>query len=136
MSENKASTTGVRYLLAKRDSYSDGAQRVHSDNNDVLTTVLGVKYQPTWKIGCKTVKPMARVATTYDVISDDSTANVNVLGGGSYRMEGKRLHRLGFETGVGLETSVKDWTFSVEYDGGFRQDFQSHTGMLKAKYNF
>ena len=127
---------GLRYILAKQDGYNDGAQYIKSDDNDLLTGVLGVKYSTNIKAKDLTFAPNIRLAATYDFISDNSVANVNVIGGGNYQITGERLKRFGVETGVGLETTYGDWNLSLDYNGSFKKDYQSHTGMLKAKYNF
>ncbi len=127
---------GLRYILAKQDAYSDGAQYIKSDNNDLLTGILGAKYSADIKTKDFTFAPNIRLAATYDFISDNSVANVNIIGGGNYQITGERLKRFGIETGVGVETTWGDWNLSLDYNGSFKKDFQSHTGMLKAKYNF
>ena len=128
--------SGLRYILVDQDAYNDGAQRISSKNNDVLTAVMGVKYAADVKTAGWTFTPTARFAVTYDLLSSNSKANVSIIDGGSYQITGKRLNRLGFEAGVGIGTSVDNWDFTLEYNGGFRKDFQNHSGMLKAKYNF
>ncbi len=127
---------GLRYLLADQESYNDGAQRIKSDKTDVLTGVAGIKYQTNMKAKDWTFTPNLRLSATYDMMSDNSKANVSVIGGGNYQITGKRLERFGVETGIGVEATYGDWNLSLDYNGGFRKDFQSHTGMLKAKYNF
>jgi len=127
---------GLRYLLVDQKDYNDGVQTVRSDNSEVLTGVVGVKYTANIKANDWTFKPTLRLAATYDVKSDDSKANVTVTGGGNYQITGERLHRFGTEAGVGVGATCGDWELSVDYNGSFRKDFQSHTGMLKAKYNF
>ena len=127
---------GARYLLAKQDAYFDGLQRVASNNTDVLTGVVGVKYKTSVQAKDWTFKPTLRLAATYDFHSSDSTAHVTLPGGSGYQIVGERLKRFGVETGVGLETTLKDWTIGLEYNGNFRKDYQSHTGMLKAKDSF
>lgn len=127
---------GLRYILAKQDAYSDGAQYIKSDDNDLLTGILGAKYSADIKTKDFTFAPNIRLAATYDFISDNSVANVNIIGGGNYQITGERLKRFGVETGVGVETTWGDWNLSLDYNGSFKKDFQSHTGMLKAKYNF
>lgn len=127
---------GARYLLAKQDAYFDGLQRVASNDTDVLTGVVGVKYKISVQAKDWTFKPTLRLAATYDLHSSDSTAHVTLPGGSGYQIVGERLKRFGVETGVGLETTLKDWTVGLEYTGNFRKDYQSHTGMLKAKYSF
>ena len=127
---------GLRYILADQKAYNDGAQRISSDDNDVLTGVMGVKYMANLKAEDWTFKPTLGLAATYDVISDNSKANVNIIGGGNYQILGERLHRFGVETNVGVGATYGDWDLFVDYNGGFRKDFQTHTGTVKAKYNF
>ncbi len=131
-----APEAGLRYLLLDQESYTDGAQRIKSDKNDLLTGVAGVRYLKAFNADKATFTPHANLAITYDFISDGSEANVYVIGGGDYQVNGKRLHRFGVEAGAGLTMSVGAWDLSADYHGGFRKDFQSHTGMLKVKYNF
>ena len=127
---------GLRYLIVDADSYFDGMQRISSDSDDVLTAVMGVKYQTKVKAKCIEFKPNARVALTYDVISDNSNANISVLGGSNYSVEGNRLHRLGVEADVGVTATVKNIDVTLEYNGAFRQDYKSQGGMLRIKYHF
>ncbi len=127
---------GLRYILIDQENYNDGIQEVSSKNNDVLTAVLGLQYKTQIQTEKFVFDPKARIAATYDILSDNSEAVVSLIGGGSYQVDGKRLHRLGFEAGVGVDTSVDNWDFSLEYNASLRQDYQSHTGMLKATYNF
>ena len=107
-----------------------------TDNNDVLTGVAAIKYHQAYQAKDWTFKPNLRLGATYDMMSDNGQSVVNVIGGSSYQINSKRLNRFGVETGVGVEAIVGDWNLSLDYNGGFRADFQSHTGMLKAKYNF
>ncbi len=58
------------------------------------------------------------------------------IGGMNYVVNGERLERFGVEAGLGFESGVDNWTFSVGYDLGLRKDYHSHTRMLKAKYDF
>lgn len=127
---------GARYLLVDQDAYNDGVQRIKSDKNDTLTAVAGVKYQAVVKTDDVTFVPRLRLAATYDVKSDASEANVQVVGGGNYQITGERLHRFGVEAGVGVTATVGAWDVSLDYFGGYRKDYQSHTGLLKAQYNF
>ena len=127
---------GMRYLFVDQKSYNDGAQRIKADNSDVLTGVLGIKYTANLKAQDWEFEPTLRLATTYDILSEDHKTNVNIIGGGNYQISGKRLRRFGVETGLGVVASYGNWDFSADYNGGFRKDFQSYTGMLKAKYNF
>ena len=127
---------GLRYLLVDQKSYDDGIQKISTSNNDVLTAVLGAKYGYKVKAKDWMFTPNVRLAATYDVMSDGSKAVASITGGSSYQITGERLHRLGFEAGVGVTSTWNNWDFTLSYDGGFRKDYQSHTGTLKAKYHF
>lgn len=74
--------------------------------------------------------------TTYDIISDESLASVNVLSGGSYQIEGEKLNRFGVEAGVGVSATLNNLDVSIDYLGGFKKDYQNHSGMIKATYHF
>ncbi len=127
---------GLRYLDVDADSYQDGMQRIRSNHDDVLTAVAGIKYTTDVKTKDVIFKPTARLSATYDVMSDNSRANVSVIGGNNYAIDGKRLHRFGVEAGAGVTASVDNIDITLEYMGAFRQDYKSQGGMLKARYNF
>ena len=128
---------GLRFTHVSQDSYTDFVgQQISVEDNDILTLVAGAKYSKTFE-GENGIHwtPKARAALTYDIMSDDNNANVNIAGI-NYDINGKRLDRFGVEAGVGLEADINNWNFSIGYDVGIREDYISHTGMLKAKYNF
>ena len=128
--------TGLKFTHIDRESYKDTiGQRINDDNMDILTASLGLKYSKNIVKEDYIFKPKARIATTYDLISDDTNAIVNIETT-SYNIKGDKLHRFGIESGIGAEIDVGNWTFSAEYDLGVRKDYTNHTGMLKAKYNF
>ena len=123
-------------MLADQESYNDGAQNISTDKNDVLTAIMGVKYSTSVKANEWKLAPSVRLAATYDLMSDNSKANVNIIGGGNYQITGERLHRFGVEAGAGITATLRNVDLTLDYNGGFRKDFQSHTGMLKATYHF
>ncbi len=127
---------GFRYLLIDADSYDDGMQRVRSKRDDVLTAVAGIKYATRLKSKGILFKPSVKLAATYDVVSDNSSANILVSGGNSYNVDGSRLHRFGVEAGAGVTASLGNIDLTVEYNGAFRQDYKSQGGMIRARYNF
>lgn len=130
---------GLRYNRIHRDGYTDSVgQRVSSDTMDVLTAVAGVKIGKDFATdqGMRW-RPEARVAMTYDLVSDKENAVVGLLNGSSYFVEGERLDRFGIEAGLGLTVDVNDNLEAVVgYEGRFREDYTDHTGMISAKYKF
>ena len=127
---------GLRYLVVDADSYYDGMQRIHSNRDNVLTAVAGIKYTTSYKAKGIDFKPNVRLAATYDIVSDNSRSNISVIGGSNYSIEGSRLHRFGFEAGAGVTASIDNIDITLEYNGAFRQDYKSQGGMIKARYNF
>ena len=127
---------GLRLTHIDRDNYTDSfGQHVKTDGIDVLTASMGVNYSTTVTTKDQKWSPKAHFALTYDLLSDDANATVNVANS-VYDIKAEKLNRFGVEAGVGAEISVGNWDFSAEYDLGTRKDYLSHTGMLKAKYNF
>ena len=128
---------GLRFTHITQDDYTDYVgQHISVDDNDILTLVAGAKYSKTFtgEDGIHWT-PKARAAVTYDVIKDDNNANVDIAGI-NYDVTGEKINRLEFEVGLGIEADVNNWNFSVGYDAGIREDYISHTGMFRARYNF
>ena len=128
---------GLRFTHISQDDYTDYVgQHISVDDNDILTLVAGAKYSKTFtgEDGIHWT-PKARAAVTYDVIKDDNNANVDIAGI-NYDVTGEKINRLEFEVGLGIEADVNDWNFSIGYDAGIREDYISHTGMFRARYNF
>ena len=127
---------GLHYTLADQESYVVAGNRVHSDKSDLLTGSVGIRYAKMFRSEKIQWSPHINGGITYDFASDNSKTNVEIVHGNNYQINGKRLHRFGVEAGAGVAMSVGAWDLSADYHGGYRKDFQSHTGMLKAKYNF
>ena len=130
---------GMRYYRISQDGYTDtlGTQ-VSSSDSDILTGVLGVRMGTQWQ-PCSTavLKPEFRVAMTYDLVDADNDSIVALANGATYRVEGETLDRFGVEMGVGVTAQVYDnIELGLSYEGGFRGDYQNHTGMINAKYKF
>ena len=134
--------TGLRYNNIHRDDYVDGAgQAVKAETMDVMTAVAGVKVGKDL-VSCFGLnefywRPEARLAATYDLISDRENSVVSLANGSGYVVEGQRLNRFGIEAGVGVTFYLTpDVESSIGYEGKFRKDFQDHTGYVSAKYKF
>ena len=133
---------GLRYNNIHRDDYVDGAgQAVKAETMEVMTAVAGVK------VGKDLVscfgsnefywRPEARLAATYDLISDKENAVVSLSNGSGYVVKGQRLNRFGVEAGAGVTFYLSpDVESSVGYEGKFRSHYQDHTGYVSAKYKF
>lgn len=130
---------GLRYARFKRDGYRDTAdQYVSSDTSDILTAIMGVKFEKQFTTcGGTRWKPEARLAATYDLITDEDNALVTLNNGAAYEAKGEHLKRFGVEFGAGVNIEVNDKVdISFGYEGHFRKDYQDHTGMVSAIYKF
>ena len=133
---------GLRYNNIHRDNYVDSArQAVKAETMDVLTAVAGLKVGKDL-VSCFGLhevywRPEARLAATYDLISDKENAVVSLSNGSGYVVKGQRLNRFGIEAGAGVTFYLSpDVESSVGYEGKFRKDYQDHTGYVSAKYKF
>lgn len=128
---------GLRYYHIKRDGYMDSAmQYVSSDTMDILTAVLGVKFEGNVRteLGSRFVV-RTHANLTYDLITDRDNAYVGLQNGSSYLVKGDSLERLGVEVGGSIGFNLNEAIdISIGYEGRFREDFQDHTGILSAKH--
>ena len=133
---------GLRYNNIHRDNYVDSAgQAVKAETMDVMTAVAGLKVGKDL-VSCFGLhevywRPEARLAATYDLISDKENAVVSLSNGSGYVVKGQRLNRFGIEAGADVTFHLSpDVESSVGYEGKFRKDYQDHTGYVSAKYKF
>ena len=132
INENLDVNIGSRFNHITVDDYIDMAgQSVSIDDMNFMTVLGGFSYG---KQG-QNWTPVIHIAATYDVLSDDYIANVD-LGGSGYVINGENIDPFGIEAGISLETNGYIWDFSIGYDIEWHSNFISHTGKAKLKYNF
>ncbi len=128
---------GLRYLLVNQETYTDEAgQTVHTPNSDLLTAVVGLGYKKRMNAQTFFFDFTAGVNATYDVITDNVQSGVDIAGQTAYTIQGEEIHRFGTEWTIGAETHFQNWSFNLDYDFGLKENFTSHTVILKAKYDF
>lgn len=136
---NVTPEAGLRYFRISQDGYTDAAgSTVGSEDNEVLTAVVGAKVNKAWEVSPSVViKPQARLAMTYDLVDADNNSVITLANGATYRVEGETMDRFGAEVDVGVAAEVTDnFEFALTYSGNFRGDFQNHAGLINAKYKF
>ena len=123
---------GSRYLRTSQDDYTDTiGQKISVQDDKVLTVRSGTKY--TGKTG--TIIPTMRLELTYDVMSNDRLAMVDIRNS-AYQITGKNINPFGVQYGLGIMSNIDNLNLSLNYDIEWRADFVSHTGRIKAKYTF
>lgn len=125
---------GLRYMRLRRDGYTDTArQHVSADDTNMLTGIAGIKLSGTYGV----FSPEIRFSATYDFIADKSCAPVTLTNGTSYIVESDRLHRWGFEGGIGVLMKIDAALEAfLSYDGVFRTHYTDHSATIGVKYSF
>ena len=127
---------GLRTTYLMPDDYEDSlGQKVTNKDVFALSAAALLKYRNTYELNEYTVRPNVYAGLTYDLTDDGSNTAVRI-NEMNYDIIGKRLPRLGGEAGFAVEVSHDNIDLSVGYDMGYREDYISHTGMIKLRYNF
>ena len=130
---------GLRYTHIDADDYENSLGIKNSlKDTDYMTLTLGGKYARGFKTKYKHISwlPEVHGLLKYDVISDDSTAVVTMPGVDSYSISGDGLAKFGVELGLGITMKYFNADWTLDYDLEVRQDYTSHTGRIKWRYNF
>lgn len=131
---------GLRYSSLSTDSRADSiGQQINSTSATVASAIAEVRFSKDYvsEDGERYWKPELRLGLTYDLSSDDNDAEVTLPNGSFYTVHGDALDKAAAEIGFGVTYLVSDRTdIYFGYNGEFRKDYTSHTGMLNFRYNF
>lgn len=128
---------GARYLHVTTDGHERLLGYVDDSKSSFLSAVAGLKYAfDIQDTGSVRWTPELRALATYDVIADKNGATVYVPGGSIYHVAGDRMSRGGGELGMGLTAEWRGLELSLNYDLQLREDYLSHTGMVKLRCEF
>ena len=111
---------------------------VRSQDYDMLQSGLGLKLERPFKIKSGTIVSEARFKWLYDFIGDrqETTATFSG-GGGSFATEGFDPARNSFDIGTKLSLITEGgWSFEVNYDFQYKEDFRAHAGWAGSRYRF
>ncbi len=114
---------------------------VDSDQTNLLTGRLGTELGKAFSTadGSK-IRPSVHAAYLHDLIQDNQTATTNFIGtgtAGSFNTDGVNQSRDGFNAGVGVNLlTVGRLDLSATYDYEWRDRFDGHSGLVRARYNF
>lgn len=132
------STIGMRYTYLDNDKHTSAAGlEIDSKDSQIITGVIGTKVSQDYALSDKWVlTPSVFANLTYDFKSAKNQADVRIGNAAAYQFDGDRLHKAGVEAGVGLVARSGNAELHLDYEGAFRRDNYSHTGLVKFKYNF
>lgn len=130
------SEAGLRYTRMTPDDYVDAlGQNVRPNDQELTTAIAALHIRPDYDYNLYKIRPAAYVGLSYDISDPDRKTDV-VIANAAYQIKSQKMPRLGVEGGVGADISAGGWDFSAEYDFDIRENYRSHTGMLKIRYNF
>jgi outer membrane autotransporter protein len=132
-----------------------GFQAVHYDNNaykeigagaadltvgDLIVnsyaTTLGAKATTTLATSWGDFRPEIKLAWIHELNNSPIPTN-STLGGVNFTTTTPRAAPDGLQTTLAFTLQKTDrLSFRAEYDGDLRSDYQSHTGLIKAEWNF
>lgn len=131
---------GLRYLRAVTDHYdeSGSSANLSVDRRGVnsLTHDIGAKLS--WKLDSAwgRLVPEIRLAWTHDYVQGP-IASSGIIGGQIFSSTVSRTNPDGGKLNLALTLDgTDDFSLRAEYEGEVRPDYQSHTGLLKAAWEF
>ena len=133
----------TNYVHVAPDNYTESGAGgtgldTEIDNLDILE--LGVSFDMSYDYQTNggMMQPHLSAGYRYDVIDDEVQASSTFIGGGpAFQTEGFDPAEHRFDLGAGFTYfSSNNWEFTADYVYDFRTDFDSHSGVLKAAYNF
>lgn len=133
----------AQYTFLTQDSYTETGSNanlhVKSDDINVFKTGLGAKLAYPIVDGGITYTPRLSAGWYYDLIGDEAgtTSNFSSAAATTFVSKGADVARSAFKLGTGLDILSQDnVTLSVDYNWESKEDFDSHTGELKARFAF
>lgn len=138
-------SVNVDYLYVDVDDYTEtGAaglslQNVETEEFQVLE--LGVSVDAEWTIAVENggfVKPSLNAGYAFDAINDTVESTASFTGGGaSFKTEGFEPDEHSFNVGAGLTyEAANNWEVNAKYDFEIKDDYEAHSGLIRAQYSF
>ncbi len=134
---------GLTYLDNEINGYTEtGAGglnlTVRDYNSQALFGRIGFDVAKDFTSGSMVVRPVLRAAYLYDFIGDQASTNALFTGGGgTFRVSDASPERSSFNVGASLNLmTTKNVTLSADYDYLVKSDYDSHSGMLRARFGF
>jgi outer membrane autotransporter protein len=134
---------GLTYINNRISGYTEtGAGglnlQVSDYNSQALFGRVGFDVAKDFANNGMVIRPVIRAAYLYDFIGDEASTNALFTGGGAaFRVSDASPARSSFNVGASLNLiTTKNVTLSADYDYLTKQDYDSHSGMLRARFGF
>ncbi len=134
----------ANYMYYDPDNYTEtgaGGAGLVVDQDSVSIFELGVGLDASWlfqQADGSYLEPELRVGYRYDLIGDEYETTSRFTGGGaSFKTEGFDPAQSTFNIGAGLTYYTTDnWELTANYDFEVKEDYDAHSGYLRAAYKF
>lgn len=136
-------TLMANYIYLDTDSYTESGSTANLTvgGDDLSIFELGVGADFDWRIDQadgSVVKPNVNVAYHYDFVGDEvATTSSFTAGGPTFTTQGFDPAQSRFNIGTGVTwESNGNWDLSAAYDYELKEDYDAHSGMVRARYNW
>ncbi len=134
----------ANYTYVDIDSYTEtgaGGANLNVDTDELHIFELGAGLDASWlhqNADGSYLKPVLSAGVRYDVIGDEVESTSTFTGGGTaFKTEGFDPAQATFNLGAGLTYfSTDNWELSAAYDFEIKEDYDAHSGYLRAAYKF
>lgn len=132
------------YTYFSEDSYTEtgaGTANLEVDPDAQHAFNIGLGADAKWMIkhsDGSSCEPALHAAVRYDLIGDDvETTNTYTGGGAAFQADGFDSQRTTVDLGADLTYhATTNWDLKAGYNFEWKQDFTSHSGVVKAAYKF
>lgn len=140
---NVTPVASLKYDYLALDKYTEtgSSADLTIDNEDIhsLKSNIGVNLNYPIVDGDITYIPAISTGWTYDFIGDEQETTNNFTGAAStlFTNKGAKVAQNAFNVGLGLDVLAQDnVTVSFDYDWKAKEDYNAHTGAVKARFAF
>lgn len=133
----------AQYIFLTHDDYTETGSNanlhVKYDDINIFKTGLGTTLAYSITDNGYTYVPRVSTAWYYDLVGDEAntTSNFSSAASATFISKGASIAQSSFKLGTGLDVLAHDnITVSFDYNWETKQDFDAHTGELKARFDF
>lgn len=134
----------AHYQHISVDSYTEtgaGGANLNVAGDDLNVFELGLGAELAWDLeadGGEKVRPALNVGYRHDLVGDNVETTSTFTGGGaSFQTQGVDPAQGTFNVGASLGVALQNnWELSADYDYEVKEDYDAHSGYVRAGYKF
>ena len=134
----------ANYALVDSDSFTEtgaGAFNLNEDPDSNSSFEVGPSVTISGQVQQANgdyLKPHLVAGYRYEFLQDEVETTASFTGaGGSFTAQGYEPEEHRFNIGTGLTyMTTTNWEFKVDYNYDFREDYEAHSGFVRAAYRF